>query len=57
MSKKDYIDAMNELVPRENLKKETLNKITGKNKKRFTKIYPILSMAAMIIAIVTIVVP
>lgn len=48
MSKKDYIDAMNEIEPRESLKKETFNKIT-KPPKKYEKIYPILSVAAMAI--------
>ena len=56
MSKKDYIDAMNEIEPRSDLKNETFNKITEKKKK--TRIlYPILSMAAMLIVIVGIGVP
>lgn len=56
MSKKDYIDAMNEIEPRESLKKETFNKIT-QNKKRNNSWYPILSLATMLIIIVGIGVP
>lgn len=32
MNKKDYVDAMNEIEPRESLKKETYNKATKPTK-------------------------
>lgn len=47
MSKKDYIEAMNEIEPREALKKETFNKVTEIKKKKQNKLYPILSFAMM----------
>ena len=56
MSKKDYVDAMNEIEPRESLKKETFRKIT-KPTKKYGKIYPILSAAAMAIIAIGVGVP
>ena len=56
MSKKDYIDAMNEIEPRESLKKETFSKIT-KPIRKHKRIYPILSVAAMVIIAIGIGVP
>lgn len=56
MSKKDYIDAMNEIEPRNDLKKETFSKIT-ETKRKQKILYQILSMAAMLIVIVGIGVP
>ena len=44
MSKKDYIDAVNEIEVKESLKNETLNKAKQTKKiNRFNKIYPIAS--------------
>lgn len=56
MNKKDYVDAMNEIEPRESLKKETYNKAT-KPTKKYKKLYPILSAAAMAIIAIGIGVP
>ena len=56
MSKKDYIDAMNEIEPRESLKKETFSKIT-KPIRKHKRIYPILSVAAMVIIAIGLGVP
>ena len=50
MSKKDYINAVNEINVNETLKQETLKKATNtkKNSKyRYNKIYPIASLAFM----------
>lgn len=60
MSKKDYINAVNEINVNETLKKETLKKATNtkKNSKyRYNKIYPIASLAFMCAIIMAIVLP
>lgn len=59
MSKKDYIDAMNEIEPRESLKKETFSKIMEPKKKKYTQLYPMLSLAMMCIIVmgITVVMP
>lgn len=60
MSKKDYIDAVNEIKVNEELKQETLKKITNTKKTpkyRFNKIYPIASLAFMCAIIMAIVLP
>lgn len=57
MNKKDYVDAMNEIHPRENLKKETFNKITQTKKRKYNKIYPLMSAAIMVAIIIGIGVP
>lgn len=56
MGKKDYIEAMNEIEPRDTLKKETFSKMT-ENKKMGKGLYPLLSMAAMLILVVAIGIP
>jgi len=56
VGKKDYIDAMNEIEPRDTLKKETFGKMT-ENKKMGKGLYPLLSMAAMLILVVAIGIP
>ena len=60
MSKKDYINAVNEINVNETLKQETLKKATNtkKNSKyRYNKIYPIASLAFMCAIIMAIVLP
>lgn len=60
MSKKDYINAVNEINVNETLKQETLEKATNtkKNSKyRYNKIYPIASLAFMCAIIMAIVLP
>lgn len=60
MSKKDYINAVNEINVNETLKQETLKKATNtkKNSKyRFNKVYPIASLAFMCAIIMAIVLP
>ncbi len=60
MSKKDYINAVNEIKVNETLKQETLKKATNtkKNSKyRYNKIYPIASLAFMCAIIMAIVLP
>lgn len=60
MSKKDYINAVNEINVNETLKQETLKKATNtkKNSKyRYNKIYPIASLAFMCAIIMVIVLP
>lgn len=60
MSKKDYIDAVNEIKVNEELKQETLKKVTNTKKTpkyRFNKIYPIASLAFMCAIIMAIVLP
>ena len=60
MSKKDYINAVNEINVNETLKQETLKKETNtkKNSKyRYNKIYPIASLAFMCAIIMAIVLP
>jgi len=58
MSKKDYIDAVNEIEINEELKRQTINK--AKNQKRkntYNRIYPIASLAVMCAVIMTIILP
>ncbi len=60
MSKKDYINAVNEINVNETRKQETLKKATNtkKNSKyRYNKIYPIASLAFMCAIIMAIVLP
>lgn len=60
MSKKDYIDAVNEIKVNEELKQETLRKATNTKKTpkyRFNKVYPIASLAFMCAIIMAIVLP
>ena len=60
MSKKDYINAVNEINVNETLKQETLKKATNtkKNSKyRYNKIYPIASLAFMCAIIMAILLP
>lgn len=60
MSKKDYINAVNEINVNETLKQETLKKATNTKKKskyRYNKIYPIASLAFMCAIIMAIVLP
>ena len=57
MNKKDYVDAMNEIHPRESLKKETFNKITQSKKRKYNKLYPLMSAAIMVAIIIGIGVP
>lgn len=57
MNKKDYVDAMNEIHPRESLKKETFNKITQSKKRKYNKLYPLISAAIMVAIIIGIGVP
>lgn len=60
MSKKDYINVVNEINVNETLKQETLKKATNtkKNSKyRYNKIYPIASLAFMCAIIMAIVLP
>lgn len=58
MSKKDYIDAVNEIEINEKIKKETLNKVKSSQTKRvYNKIYPIASLAIMCAIIMAIVLP
>lgn len=58
MSKKDYIDAVNEIKVSDELKKETFNKIKQTPKKRrYNKVYPIASLAVMFAILMTIFMP
>lgn len=58
MSKKDYIDACNEIEVSETLKKDTYKKITNAtSKKVYNKIYPIASLALAFTIIIAIVLP
>lgn len=60
MSKKDYINAVNEINVNETLKQETLKKATNTkkiSKYRYNKIYPIASLAFMCAIIMAIVLP
>ena len=58
MNKKDYIDAMNELEVSENLKNETIHKMSEKPKKaKYNRIYPLASLAIMCAVIMAIVLP
>ena len=58
MSKKDYIDAVNEIKVSDELKKETFNKIKQTPKKRrYNKVYPIASLAVMFAILITIFMP
>lgn len=60
MSKKDYVDAVNEIKVNEELKQETLRKVTNTKKTpkyRFNKVYPIASLAFMCAIIMAIVIP
>lgn len=60
MSKKDYINVVNEINVNETLKQETLKKATNTKKKskyRYNKIYPIASLAFMCAIIMAIVLP
>jgi len=57
MSKKDYIDAVNEIKVDENLKRETLNKMKSKKTRTYNKIYPLASLAVMCAIAITIFVP
>lgn len=60
MSKKDYINAVNEINVNETLKQETLRKATNTKKTpkyRFNKVYPIASLAFMCAIIMAIVLP
>lgn len=56
MSKKDYIDAVNEIEIDENIKIKTLKKMKT-NKTKYNKIYPIASLSIMCAIIITIFVP
>ena len=58
MSKKDYIDAVNEIEVKEELKTKTLMKIKETKKtKKYNKIYPLASLAIACAVIMTIVLP
>lgn len=58
MSKKDYIDAVNEIKVSDELKKETFNKIKQTPKKRrYHRVYPIASLAVMFAILITIFMP
>lgn len=59
MSKKDYIDAVNEIEVNENLKNETLNKVKQEKVKirKYNKIYPLASLAVMCAVIMTLILP
>lgn len=58
MSKKDYIDAVNEIKVSDELKKETFNKIKQTPKKRrYNRVYPIASLAVMFAILMTIFIP
>ena len=58
MSKKDYIDAVNEIKVDEKLKKETFEKASEKTvRRKFNKLYPIASLAVMCAVIMAIVLP
>lgn len=60
MSKKDYIDAVNEIQVSEELKQETLKKAINTKKTpkyKFNKVYPIASLAFMCAIIMAIVLP
>jgi len=59
MSKKDYIDAVNEIEVRENIKRETINKTKHQNSKlrKYNRIYPLASLAIMCAVIMTIILP
>lgn len=58
MSKKDYIDAVNEIKVSDELKKETFNKIKQTPKKRrYNRVYPIASLAVMFAILMTIFMP
>lgn len=58
MSKKDYIDAVNEIKVSDELKKETFNKIKQTPKKRrYNRVYPIASLAVMFAILITIFMP
>ena len=58
MSKKDYIDAVNEIQVDEKLKKETFEKVREKTvRRKFNKLYPIASLAVMCAVIMAIVLP
>ncbi len=58
MSKKDYIDAVNEIQVSEKLKEETIQKAAQvKSKKTYNKIYPLASLAIMCAVLMTIILP
>ena len=58
MSKKDYINAVNEIEVNEELKRKTLNKLkANQTKKVYNKIYPIASIAIMCAVILGITLP
>lgn len=58
MSKKDYIDATNEIKISEKLKNETLNKMQlTEIKRKYNKVYPIASLTIMCAIIMAIVMP
>ena len=59
MSKKYYIDAVNEIEVRENIKRETINKTKHQNSKlrKYNRIYPLASLAIMCAVIMTIILP
>ena len=58
MSKKDYINAVNEIEVNEELKRKTLNKLkANQTKKVYNKIYPIASIAIMCAVILGIALP
>ena len=58
MSKKDYIDAVNEIQVDEKLKKETFEKVREKTvRRKFNKLYPLASLAVMCAVIMAIVLP
>lgn len=57
MNKKDYVDAMNEIKPEENLKRETYNKITNSQKRRYIRFYPVATLALMVAIVVGIGLP
>ncbi len=52
MNKKDYIEAMNEIKPEENLKHETYSKITNSQKRRYIRFYPVATLALMVAIVI-----
>ena len=57
MSKKDYIDAINEIKADENLKKSVLIKIENKKKKKLNLVYSLAFAAIVFIIAISIVIP
>ena len=58
MSKKEYIDAVNEIEVSENLKRDTFNKANQiPTQRKYNKAYPIASLALMCAIIMAIVLP